>query len=143
MNRRLTDHAPALLRFYIGGNAVIAWYNAIGDSRSLLGESASRIDGGTAILWVMALLGLCIMADVAINDIMSAKYKWKHALKQRHILLSSLFFCYIAHPFISSMSNRAYPLTLYCIWHASIIVLATFIDAKKRQRELECATLRS
>ena len=138
-NRRFTDYSLAAFRFSIGGHALMAWYNSTKDYQSMLGRATREFNGLGFIVLLMAFFGACIVVDVLINDVMPAKYRWPKALKHRHLLLSILGICYVAQPFVGAMSNKYYPLTEYCIWNALIIYLASFLDAKKRSRELEWA----
>jgi len=137
MNRRLSDHALSLLRFYIGGNAIVAWYNAVNDSRSLIAQTTNNSDA-TVFIWLMPVFGLCVVIDVLINDVMPKRFTWQRALSHRHLLLIGLGVCYFAQPFVSSMLHNESPLRLYYAWNTSIICLASFLDAKKRSREAQC-----
>jgi hypothetical protein len=143
MNRRLPDRDPVILRAYIGVNSVVAWYNATIGAGSVLGETARRIDGGTAFVWAMGLMGLCVVLDAVINDVMPERFKWLLALRKRHFFLFALGACHMALPFMSSSTSSTYPLVYYCLSQVFFIGLASMSDAKRRQRDFGCAILRN
>lgn len=137
MNRRLSDRALALLRFFMGGNAVIAWHNAISDPGSRMYKVALDADGA-ALVWLMAGFGLIVCLDVLINDILPDRFHWRPALKNRHFVLCALAFCYVAQLYVGVMGRQVVSLLIYYLWNAGMIMLATFLDAKLRSRNPPC-----
>lgn len=140
MDRRLSDKGLTLLRVYIGGNAIISWYLAISDPRSLVGINALLSDG-MPLVWFQAFIGICILMDLVINDFMPKRVTWKNALKYRHVLFSSLAFSFVGQVFSAAMSHQTAANIVYYVFNASIIMLASIVDAKKRSRDAECAML--
>lgn len=140
MNRRLSDHALVLLRVYIGGNAVVTWYNAVSDPRSLVARLATNGDG-MPLVWFLGFCGILVVLDAIINDLLPKKYTWNKAVKNRHLFFGGLACCYVGQLFVGVMSHQVMALLVYYVWNASIIMLASFLDAKKRSRDAECAML--
>jgi hypothetical protein len=142
MNRRLSDYALTLLRMYMGGNAVVTWHNAISEPQSLIALS-TRTSDGLMLVWLLGIVGALMAIDVIINDVMPKRYIWSKALKNRHFLFSALAFCYVSQLFVGVMAHQGVALLIYYIWNASIIMVASFLDAKKRSRDAGCAMLYS
>lgn len=140
MDRRLSDKGLTLLRVYIGGNALISWYIAISDPLSIVGLNAI-LSEGMPLVWFQATMGLCILMDTIINDFLPVKYKWEKALKYRHILFSALAFSFVGQLFSAAMAHQSAANIIYYVFNASIIMLASIQDAKKRSRDAECAMI--
>lgn len=140
MNRRLSDYALTLLRMYMGGNAVVTWHNAVTEPHSLIAQ-ATKTNDGLMLVWLLGIVGTVMAIDVIINDVMPNRYIWLRVLKNRHYLFSSLAFCYVAQLFVGVMAHQGAALLIYYVWNASIIMVASFLDAKKRSRDAGCAML--
>lgn len=140
MNRRLSDYALTLLRMYMAGNAVVTWYNAISEPSSLIARTTATPDG-KMLVWLLGIVGALMAIDVIINDVMPRRFIWNRALKNRHFLFSALAFCYVAQLFVGVMAHQGVALLIYYIWNASVIMVASFLDAKKRSRDAGCAML--
>jgi hypothetical protein len=140
MNRRLSDYALTLLRIYMGGNAIVSWHTAMSEPRSLIAESTKTPDS-QVLIWLLGVVGVLFVIDVIINDIMPKRFIWKRALKHRHFLFSALAYCYVAQLFVGVMAHQGVALLISFVWNASIIMVAAFLDAKKRSRDAGCAML--
>lgn len=140
MNRRLSDYALTLLRLYMGGNAVVTWYNAMSEPQSLIAMT-TRTPDGKMLLWLLGIVGAMMAIDVIINDVLPSRFVWSRALKNRHYLFSALAFCYVSQLFVGAMSHQGLALLIYYVWNASIVMVASFLDAKKRSRDAGCAML--
>lgn len=140
MNRRLSDYALTVLRIYMGGNAIVAWHTAISEPKSLIAE-ATRTPDSLVLIWLLGIVGVLFAVDVIINDIMPKRFVWKRALKYRHFLFSALAYCYVAQLFVGVMAHQGLALLISFVWNASIIMIAAFLDAKKRSRDAGCAML--
>ena len=142
MNRRLSDYALSVLRLYMGGNAVVTWHNAVSEPQSLIAITTQGTDA-RALVWLLGLVGAMMVIDVIINDVMPKRFTWSRALKNRHYLFSALAFCYVSQLFVGVMSHQGVALLIYYIWNASVIIVASFLDAKKRSRDAGCEMLYS
>lgn len=140
MNRRLSDYALTVLRMYMGGNAVVAWYSAMSEPSSMIAKTTRTFDG-TLLIWVLGIVGAAMVIDVIINDIMPRKYQWKKALKYRHYLFAALAASYVAQLFAADMASHSSGLGVSWAWHAGMTMIASFVDAKKRSRDAGCAML--
>lgn len=140
MNRRLSDYALTVLRMYMGGNAVVTWYNAITEPTSLVARTSNTFDG-QLLIWILGIIGASMVIDVIINDVMPQKFQWKKALKYRHFLFAALAASYISQLFVSDMASHGNALRVSWVWHAGMTMIASFVDAKKRSRDAGCAML--
>lgn len=129
--------AGSACRIYMGGNAIVTWYIAMTDPRSLMHVVASTGEGG-ALVWLLMLLGACAVVDAVINDVAPKRYHWRVALRQRHFILTAMAFCYMAQLYVAFYSFRSTGLLLYYLWNAGVIMLAAFLDAHQRSRD-SCA----
>lgn len=142
MRHRLHDHFPALCRLYAGGDAVMSWYNSVHEPGAKLALVARTVDGNT-LLWIMALVGAIIVADVFINDWTPAvirigkrqfPIRWKKAFKYRHLLFVVLAFCYAAQPYVAERGGYTVSLILFFYWNSFQNIAIAFLDAKQRAR---------
>ncbi len=142
MIQRLQDQFPALFRFGLGGNAVIAWYYSL-TSPHTNWYNIGRYEDGASLLWLMALLGLVLMLDVLINDWTPKQVtifgrrvnlSWQRPFHSRHYILAGLAFCYAAQPFVAERSGHGVSLLLFFYWHAFLNIAVAFLDAKLRSR---------
>ena len=71
MNRRSAkvggERAGSVFRIYIGGNAIVSWYMAFYEPRSIMRLIASTSEGA-ALMWLLLLVGSAALLDAAIND---------------------------------------------------------------------------
>jgi len=140
MNRRLSDYALTVLRMYMGGNAVLSWYNAMNEPSSMIARTSNTFDG-TLLIWALGAVGAAMVIDVIINDLMPQSFKWGRALKYRHYLFAALAASYVAQLFAADMASHSNGLGITWAWHAGMTMIASFVDAKKRSRDAGCAML--
>ena len=142
--QRLHDHFPALCRLYAGGDAIVSWYNSYSDPQAKLFRIAQTADGGV-LLWIMALAGIAIVADVLVNDWTpscirigrwSMPVRWKRAFEYRHLLFVTLAFCYAAQPYVAEMNGYGVSLLVFFYWQAFQNLCIAFFDAKQRSRSI-------
>lgn len=134
----MSEHrAGAACRIYMGGNAIVTWYMAMTDPRSLMHIVASTDEGG-ALVWLLMLIGACAVVDAIVNDLAPARFHWHVARRQRHFLLAVMAFCYIAQLYVAFYSFRSTGLLLYYLWNAGAIMLMACLDAHQRSRD-SCA----
>ncbi|MES2262078.1 MAG: hypothetical protein V4724_26455 [Pseudomonadota bacterium] len=132
------DRASAVFRICIGGNAMLAWYAAIAESRSLM-HLVAVTGQGVVLNWLLMLAGAAAILDAVINDVLPARFHWRVALRQRHFILFAMAFCYAAQLYVAFFSIRSTGLLLYYLWTAGMIMLAAFIDAHQRAKDATCA----
>lgn len=130
-------HAGSVFRFYIGGNAIVSWYVAMTDPRSLLHLIASTPEG-MVLAWAVMLVGAWALADAVINDVLPCRFRWPLALAQRHFILVGMAFGYIAQLYIAVSTGRPASLLVYYVWHTSVIMVVAFIDATQRSKDQAC-----
>lgn len=131
------DRAGAVFRIYMGGNAIVAWYVAMSDPRSLLHLVASSSEGAV-LIWLLLIVGVAALLDAVINDLLPQRFHWRPALRQRHFILAALAFCYVAQLYVAFFKLRSSGLLLYYLWNAGMIMLAAFIDAHQRSKDASC-----
>lgn len=140
--QRLHDHFPALCRLGVGGDAVVSWYTSFTDPGARMFKVAQTSDGGM-LIWVMALVGIAIIADVIINDWTpdfirvghkQFRLNWQKAFAYRHMLLIILAFCYGAQPLVASLGGYNVSSETFFYWNAIFVVMIAFFDAKQRIR---------
>ena len=125
-------------RIYMGGNAIVTWYIAMTDARSLMHVVASSGEGA-ALVWLLMILGACAVVDAVVNDVAPARFHWRIALRQRHFILTAMAFCYVAQLYVAFYSFRSTALLFYYLWNAGMIMLAAFLDAHQRSKDASCA----
>lgn len=142
MRQRLQDQALALLRAYVGANAVWSWYYGTNDPQAGLFAVGRYADGATLIS-LMGIIGALIVADVIINDwtpdqatVAGKRFHiaWRKAFLYRHVMFVFLAFCYGAQPFVAKMAGRNVSLVGFFYLHAVFSIAVAFLDAKLRSR---------
>ena len=132
-----SDRAGSIFRIYMGGNAIVAWYVALTDPRSLLHLVASTTEG-VVLIWLLLIVGCAALLDALINDLLPQRFHWRPALRQRHFIFAALAFCYVAQLYLAFFNLRSAGLLLYYIWNAGMIMLVVFIDAHQRSKDATC-----
>ncbi|NGZ86403.1 hypothetical protein [Duganella aceris] len=135
--KSIQAHAGSVFRFYIGGNAIVSWYVAMTDPRSLLHLIASTPEG-MVLAWAVMLIGAWALADAIINDVLPCRFRWPLALAQRHFILVGMAFGYVAQLYIAVSTARPASLLVYYVWHTSVIMAVAFIDATQRSKDQAC-----
>jgi hypothetical protein len=144
IRQRLQDHFPALCRLYAGGDAIVSWYNSISDPGAKL-FSIARTQDGNMLLWIMAIAGLAVVADVIINDwtpefilIGHRRFRlaWQKAFVHRHLLFVTIAFCYAAQPYVAEMGGYRVSLLIFFYWNCFQNLAIAFFDAKLRSRSM-------
>lgn len=133
-------HAGSLFRIFTGGIALLAWFMAVYEPRSLSSELATVVDGFVLTV-LLGVLGAMSIIDAVVNDIMPKKYHWRVALRQRHFILVAMAFCYSAQLYVAFYHLRSTGLLLYCLWNAFCLVAVAFVDAVQRSKDTRCALL--
>lgn len=139
LQTQIAHRSGSAFRIYMGGHAIVAWYIAMTDTRSLMHAVASRGEGA-ALIWLLMLLGACALVDAIINDLAPECLHWRRALKQRHFILTGMAFCYLAQIYVAFCSQQSTGLLLYYLWNAGVIVFAAYLDAHQRSKDASCAT---
>lgn len=134
---RYLQLAGSVFRIFMGGAAVISWIVAMTDPNALMHSVASTTDGALAV-WALMLLGGCLMVDAIFNDVLSERWHWRVALRQRHYLLVGMAFCYLAQIYTAFELGRHISLTYDYTWRAMWIMFAAFIDAHQRLKDAKC-----
>lgn len=140
MNRRQPkggDRAGAIFRMYMGGNAVVSWYMALYEPRSLMHLVASSIEG-TVLIWMAMLVGLAALLDALINDFLPHRCNWRVALRQRHFILTAMAFCYVAQLYVAFLYLRSSGLLIHYLWNVATIMAVAFFDAHQRSKDASC-----
>ena len=135
--KSIAAHAGSVFRFYVGGNAIVSWYVAMTDPRALMHLVASTVNGAV-LVWAVMLIGAWALVDAIINDVLPCRYRWPLALRQRHFILASMSFCYIAQLYIAVYTSRPASLLVYYTWNAAAIMVVAFIDATQRSKDQAC-----
>lgn len=128
----------AIFRVHIGGSAVVSWYVAMSDPRSLMHLVAETREGAV-LLWLLMLMGMAALLDSVINDLLPARFQWRPALRQRHFILAALAFCYVAQLYVAFYHLRSTGLLLYYLWNAVTIMAVAFFDAHQRSKDATCS----
>ena len=131
--------AGSIFRLYMGGNAILAWVTAIHLPHSALAHSAHS-SASEVLVWLLMLTGVAAVVDAIVNDFMPNRFHWRAAVTQRHFILSSMAFCYMAQLYVAFYSLGNTGLVLYYLWNASTIVFTSFVDANQRAKDAACAT---
>lgn len=146
LRQRLNDYFPSLCRLYVGGDALLAWYNSVNEPGSRLFRLAGLNSDSAVLLWIMGFAGLAVIADVVVNDwtpdfirIGHRKFHlaWQKAFVYRHLLFVTIAFCYAAQPFIAEMTGYGLSLVLFFYWNCFQNLAVGFLDAKLRSRSLQ------
>lgn len=128
------------IRAYMGGNAFIAWFNATNEPYSLMGQTAT-IPAGLMFLWLLMISGMALLVDVIINDILPERFHWRVAVHQRHLILSSMAFCYVAQLYVAFYSLRSTGLLIYYLWNAGTLMYIALVDAHQRSKDATCQVI--
>ena len=137
--RRSPQRSGSVFRIYVGGNAIVSWYVALTDPRSLM-HAVTASDQGAMLIWLLAVLGAAAVLDAVINDLAPRKFHWRVALRQRHFILTAMAFCYLAQLYLACIYNfRSTGLLMYYLWNAGMIMLAAFLDAHQRSKDYSCS----
>jgi hypothetical protein len=141
MNRRIKttggERAGSLFRIYMGGNAIVSWYMALAEPRSLMHLVASSLEG-SALIWLLMFVGVAALLDALINDFLPPRFHWRMAIRQRHLILAALAFCYVAQLYVAFFNLRSTGLLLYYLWTAITIMAVAFFDAHQRSKDASC-----
>lgn len=131
------NRAGSLFRIYMGGNAIVSWYIAMTDPRSLM--SLVTLTGeGAALIWLLMFVGAAALVDGIVNDLLPARFHWRCAVRQRHFILAALAFCYVAQLYVAFFKLRSTGLLMYYLWNAAAIIAVAFFDAHQRSRDAKC-----
>lgn len=131
------DRAGSIFRLHMGGMALATWFLAMSESRSMIAMAASG-RAGHYLIWALFLVGIAAVADAVINDFMPERFHWKMAKKQRHFILSTMAFCYVAQLYVAYTSMDSVGLMLYYSWNATTIMFISFVDAHQRSKDATC-----
>jgi hypothetical protein len=122
--------ATSVLRFYICGLAVFAWFMAFHESRSM-NFLAATFPEGAAVYWMMFVCGMIGIADVIVNDL-SNKTRWLTLQHNRHFGFLALAFSYAYLSFIAVLKVASPPLAFYSLWNTVFIIGFALLDAHQR-----------
>lgn len=135
-----THTCGSLLRAYMGGNACIAWFNATNEPHSLISQAAA-IPAGLMFIWLLMVAGVALLVDVVINDILPERFHWRVAVRHRHLILSTMAFCYIAQLYVAFYSLRSTGLLIFCLWNAATLMFIAMVDAHQRSKDATCQAI--
>ena len=136
--RASAPKSGSAFRMYMGGNAIVSWFIASSDASSLV-RRAMLTTEGAMLVWTMMIIGVCAIVDAVINDLLPARFHWRVALRQRHLILIGMAFCYLAQLYVAFCNDRTTGLIVYYFWNAAIIVFAAYHDAHQRYKDALCA----
>lgn len=131
------DISGSIFRAYIGGNAIVTWYVAMTDPRSLM-HLLAMTGEGAVLIWLLMFIGIVLLLDVVINDFLPHRFHWRPALRQRHFILFAMAFCYVAQLYVAVARLYTAGLLLYYLWNAVAIMFIAFIDANQRSKDATC-----
>ena len=143
--RRLPDYSMALLRFYTGGDAILAWYQSFSDPGARMFRIAQNQDNAIMI-WLLGIIGVALVLDVIINDITpetitigkwTFTLRWQKAFEQRHLLFVMIAVSYLAHPFLSDAAGKPVEGIYFLYWNALQAIVLAFFDVKLRTRGIK------
>lgn len=144
MMRRLQDQFSPFVRFYMGGQSIVTWYNATTNPSATLYGVAHTPDGGV-VMWWLGLLGAVMILDLFVNDWTPDSVKfgqrcinlnWKRSWKYRHWLFVGISACYATLPNIADAYGENIAVMLVCYWNSIVCMAAAFLDAGERSRRL-------
>lgn len=142
MRQRLQDQGLAVLRAYVGANALWSWYYGMNDPHAGLFAIGRYADGAT-LIGLLGIFGSLIVADVLINDwtpdsatVFGRQFRitWRKSFEYRHVIFILLAFCYGAQPFVAKMAGRSVSLVGFFYLHATFSLVVALLDAKLRSR---------
>ena len=131
------DRAGSVFRIYIGGNAIVSWYMAFFEPRSIMHLVASTVEGA-ALMWLLLAVGTAALLDAAINDFLPTRFHWRVALRQRHFILGLMAFCYAAQLYVAYLYLRSSGLLIQFLWNVASIMTVAFFDAHQRSKDASC-----
>jgi hypothetical protein len=134
------DRAGSVFRLYLGGSAIITWFLAVTEPRSMVSVAASS-SAGTALIWLLLVIGCMAILDAVINDFLPEKCHWRSAVRQRHFILSAMAFCYVAQLYVAFYGIHSIGLLLYYLWNAATIMFIAFVDAHQRSKDATCVVI--
>lgn len=125
--------AGFVFRVYMGGSAIVTWYTSMSAARSPIRTAAASSDGA-ALIWLLLIVGAAAIFDAVINDLLPRRFHCRVMLRQRHFILASMAFCYVAQMYVAFYHLRSTGLLIHHLWSASMIMLAAFFDAHQRSK---------
>ena len=131
------ERAASIFRIYMGGSAVLSWYMAMFEQRSLAHLVASRPEGA-ALIWLLMIVGVAAVIDALINDLLPQRFHWRVALRQRHFILTVMAFCYVAQLYVAFFYLRSSGLLFHYLWNVVMIMAVAFFDAHQRSKDASC-----
>lgn len=140
--RRLPDYSMALLRFYAGGDAILAWYQSFSDPGARMFRIAQNQDNAIMI-WVLGIIGVVMVLDVIINDLTPEQLnvfgrhitlRWDKAFEHRHWLFVIIAASYVAHPYLATAAGNKVEGVAFFFWNGFQAILLAFFDVKLRTR---------
>lgn len=135
--RPLVCVASALFRTYVCGLAVMTWFIAFNEGRSLTALIA-RSGEGVCVLWLMLACGLLGILDVILNDLALCWLRFEYARTHRHFGFSALAFCFAWQAFIAALNIKSAWMAAFSLWNALSVVAFSLIDAHQRSKDSVC-----
>lgn len=121
----------------MGGSAMVTWYMAMFEPRSMV-HLVATAGQGAALFWLLLVVGAAALADAIINDFLPPRYHWRVAVRQRHMILAAMAFCYIAMLYVAFLHLRSSGLLIQFLWNVSTIMAVAFFDAHQRSKDASC-----
>ena len=121
----------------MGGSAIITWYMAMFEPRSMARLVASTFEGAL-LFWMLLAIGCAALLDALINDFLPERYRWQVAVRQRHFILAAMAFCYIAMLYVAFIYLRSSSLLIQFLWNVATIMAVAFFDAHQRSKDASC-----
>lgn len=140
MNRRPVkagERCGSVFRVYMGGSAIISWYMAMFEPRSLAYLAAASTEG-EMLYWLLLATGVAALADAIINDFLPERFRWRSAVRQRHMILVAMAFCYMAMLYVALLYLRSSGLLFQFLWNVATIMVVAFLDAHQRKKDATC-----
>ena len=121
----------------MGGTAIMTWYMAFFEPRSMVHMVAASADGA-ALFWLLLAIGSAAVLDAVINDFMPERFHWRIAVRQRHVILAAMAFCYMAMLYVAFLYLRSSSLLVQFLWNVVTIMAVAFFDAHQRKKDASC-----
>jgi protein-S-isoprenylcysteine O-methyltransferase Ste14 len=138
MNPNQVCIASVLFRIYLCGLAVVTWFTAMHESRSM-GALVAQTSEGYLLMWAMLACGVVGLLDVIVNETsLGRMLPFESARTYRHFGYAGLAFCYVAQLFIAVLKLASVGLATYCLWNALFSVAFALFDAHQRSKETPC-----
>lgn len=131
------DRAGSIFRLYMGGLAIVTWFMAMTEPRSMSSLAAAS-GAGEILAWLLMVIGSAAVVDALVNDFLPQRFHWRVAVRQRHFILAAMAFCYTAQLYVAFSSMRSTGLLLYYLWNAVSITFIQFVDAHQRSKDATC-----